>query len=60
IDQIAPAGWGAFGKAGAVDGTAFVSAVPNFYMSNVICRASVTMADCTRVFLHNDVQQAAE
>lgn len=55
MDQIAPASWGAFGKAGNVSSTPFVSAVPNFYMTNAICRASVTMAECTKVFLHGDM-----
>ncbi len=55
IDEIVPASWGGFGKSGKTTATPFVSAVPNFYMTNVITRASVTMAECTKVFLHGDV-----
>jgi NADH-quinone oxidoreductase subunit G len=55
IDEIVPASWGDFGRAGKTAATPFVSAVPNFYMTNVITRASVTMAECTKVFLHGDV-----
>lgn len=60
IDTISPAPWGAFAKPGKVGNAPFVSAVQNFYMTNVICRASLTMAECTRVFLHGDVAEAAE
>lgn len=60
LDQIQPAAWAAFGKAGKTGPEPFRSAVPNFYMTNVITRASVTMAECTRVFLHHDVAEAAE
>ena len=60
VDQIAPAKWGAFGKLGKVGNAPFVSAVNNFYMTNVITRASLTMAECTKIFLHGDVAEAAE
>ena len=60
LDQIVPAPWDNFGRAGPVTQAPFVSAVPNFYMTNVITRASVTMAECTKVFLHGDVAEAAE
>ena len=57
VDQIAPAQWSAFGRAIKPANTPFVSAVQNFYMTNVITRASVTMAECTKVFLRGDVTQ---
>ena len=46
IDQQAPAAWGAFGTPGATSDAPFKSAVPNFYMTCPISRASKTMADC--------------
>jgi len=46
IDQQAPAAWGPFGKPGATTDAPFRSAVPNFYMTCPISRASKTMADC--------------
>lgn len=60
IDKITPAVWGSFGKVGKVGNSPFVSAVHNFYMTNMITRASVTMAECTKVFLHGDMAEAAE
>ncbi|TAJ86869.1 MAG: NADH-quinone oxidoreductase subunit G [Reyranella sp.] len=46
IDQQAPAAWGTFGTPGAISDAPFKSAVPNFYMTCPISRASKTMADC--------------
>jgi NADH-quinone oxidoreductase subunit G len=46
IDTVEPAPWGAFGKAGPMGGEAFRSPVANFYMTDPISRASVTMAKC--------------
>jgi NADH-quinone oxidoreductase subunit G len=46
IDQQTPAAWGTFGKPGATMDAPFKSAVPNFYMTCPISRASRTMADC--------------
>ncbi len=46
---VAPASWGAFGQAGSMDGAPFASPIGNFYMTDPISRASVTMAECTRV-----------
>ncbi len=48
-DTVEPAAWGAFGKEGAFDGAPFVSPIGNFYMTDPISRASVTMAECTAV-----------
>lgn len=59
IDAVEPAEWGFFGKAGAVNSTPFSSAVKNFYMTNVITRASQTMAKSADVFL-NKIVEAAE
>ncbi len=60
IDVVEPAEWGFFGKAGAVNSTPFVSAVKNFYMTNVITRASQTMAKSADVFLNKAHVEAAE
>ena len=51
VDQIAPAAWGGFGTAGALDSAPFVSPVKNFYMTDPIGRASETMAACTEAFV---------
>jgi NADH-quinone oxidoreductase subunit G len=59
IDMIEPAAWGFFGKAGATGTKPFASKVENFYLSNVICRASETMAECSNTFVI-PVSEAAE
>jgi NADH-quinone oxidoreductase subunit G len=46
IDQQAPGAWGPVGKPGATTDAPLKSAVPNFYMTCPISRASKTMADC--------------
>ncbi len=46
IDQQAPGAWGPVGKQGATTDAPLKSAVPNFYMTCPISRASKTMADC--------------
>ncbi len=51
VDEVHPAKWGDFGEAGEVDAVAFTSPVTNFYMTNPISRASVTMAKCADEFL---------
>jgi NADH-quinone oxidoreductase subunit G len=50
IDQVEPAPWGGFGAPGPIDAAPFVPAVDNFYLTNPICRASVTMAECVAAF----------
>lgn len=51
IDRVVPAAWGAFGTAGAVTATPFTLPVENFYMTDPISRASITMAECTESFV---------
>jgi NADH-quinone oxidoreductase subunit G len=52
IDGVEPATWGPFGLAGTTnDGAPFVSPVQNFYMTDPISRASVTMAQCAELFV---------
>jgi NADH-quinone oxidoreductase subunit G len=50
IDEIVEAPWGEFGRAGAMDPAPFETPILDFYMTNSICRASVTMAECSRIF----------
>jgi NADH-quinone oxidoreductase subunit G len=45
------AAWGDFGKAGVMKSEGFASPVRNFYMTDPISRASVTMAKCTEAFV---------
>ena len=53
--------WEAIGTAGAVDTTtALGSTISDFYMTNPIARASATMAECSRIFVHGDTRMAAE
>ncbi len=47
VDQVTKATWGKFGKAGKMDSAPFVSPIEDFYMTDVICRASETMAKCS-------------
>ena len=49
VDAITPAGWGPFGAAGAMSDAPFANPVANFYMTDSISRASVTMARCTEL-----------
>ncbi len=47
LDETAPAAWGQFGEQGVpVNGVALISPIDNFYMTDPISRASVTMAKC--------------
>jgi NADH-quinone oxidoreductase subunit G len=46
IDEAPQAGWGNFGKAGAIDDAAFVYPVRDFYRTDAVSRASPTMAEC--------------
>jgi NADH-quinone oxidoreductase subunit G len=47
LDAIVPAAWDEFGEAGEMDPAPFASPVANFYMTDPISRASITMAKCT-------------
>ncbi|MDA1131662.1 MAG: molybdopterin-dependent oxidoreductase, partial [Proteobacteria bacterium] len=51
IDQVTAAAWGPFGAAGAMDHAPFAPAVTDFYLTNAICRASETMAECSALFV---------
>jgi NADH-quinone oxidoreductase subunit G len=50
-DDVAPSPWGPFGKEGGnIEPGAFEAPIENFYMTDPISRASVTMARCTEAF----------
>ncbi|HYC03087.1 MAG TPA: NADH-quinone oxidoreductase subunit NuoG [Azospirillaceae bacterium] len=51
-DRVVPAGWAPFGRPGAMDAASvFGLPVENFYMTDPISRASMTMAKCTEAFV---------
>ncbi len=60
IDALRPESWRVFGARGAVGAEPFAPSVGNFYLTNPICRASETMAECSRAFTDPDLAQAAE
>jgi NADH-quinone oxidoreductase subunit G len=51
MGRLAKASWKPFGKKVGLSNEAFTLAVPNFYMTDPITRASVTMAKCTTEIL---------
>jgi NADH-quinone oxidoreductase subunit G len=54
-DAIAPAAWGPFGLSGDMNPAPFMSPVTDYYLTNPICRASATMAQCSaEVGGHNE------
>jgi NADH-quinone oxidoreductase subunit G len=58
VDQVGPAPWDEFGRAGPVDPAPFTYPIADFYRTDPISRASVTMAECSDVFLvhHGELQ----
>ena len=42
--------WESFGSPGPIDPRPFATPIANYYLSNAICRASVTMAQCVEAF----------
>ncbi|HEV2099979.1 MAG TPA: NADH-quinone oxidoreductase subunit NuoG [Stellaceae bacterium] len=51
IDRVAPTVWGMFGETGPIDPGPFTYPVTDFYRTDPISRASVTMAECSDIFL---------
>jgi NADH-quinone oxidoreductase subunit G len=49
-DKIVKSAWTSFGAPGLIDDTPFEPAIENFHLTNPICRASVTMAQCVEAF----------
>jgi len=53
--------WDAIGSAGPVDeAMPLASPITDFYLTNPIARASLTMAECSRIFVRPAQQMAAE
>ena len=48
IDKVTPAEWGVFGINGPMTTDCFVNSIQNFFMTDPISRASLTMAACTK------------
>jgi NADH-quinone oxidoreductase subunit G len=57
IDEAPQAAWGNFGKAGAVDDAAFTYPIRDFFRTDMISRASPTMADCAATRAEADAQK---
>ncbi|MBT6830785.1 MAG: molybdopterin-dependent oxidoreductase, partial [Rhodospirillaceae bacterium] len=51
VDSVTPAAWDDFGTTGDLSGGAFSGAVDDFYLTDVISRASHTMAQCSGLFV---------
>jgi NADH-quinone oxidoreductase subunit G len=49
-DEITKAEWGTFGTVGSIADNATGYPLGDFYLTNPICRASPTMAECSAVF----------
>ncbi|MFO1068222.1 MAG: NADH-quinone oxidoreductase subunit NuoG [Geminicoccaceae bacterium] len=58
IDEVTPAAWGEFGKAGTLGKAAFASPVADFYKTNAISRASGVMAECSTLAAERAAQGA--
>ncbi|MCF8468057.1 MAG: NADH-quinone oxidoreductase subunit NuoG [Sneathiella sp.] len=50
IDVVTPAPWGAFGAEGAIEESAFVNPITDYYLTNPISRSSRIMAECSTTF----------
>ena len=49
-DVVTPAAWESFGVGGTIDAAPFRPYFDSYYLTNAICRASVTMAKCVEAF----------
>ncbi|HET8727677.1 MAG TPA: molybdopterin-dependent oxidoreductase, partial [Alphaproteobacteria bacterium] len=58
-DEVEPARWSKFSRKGKTDPAPFESPIENFYMTDPISRASVTMARCVEEIV-NQAKAAAE
>ena len=50
-EMVSPAPWALFGVAGTVQAAPFELPVADFYMTDPICRASTTMAECSELYV---------
>ena len=60
VGRVAKAEWQKFGAPGQFSAAPFTAAITNFYMTDPISRASVTMAKCTSEILPLTSAEAAE
>lgn len=60
VGEIVPSEWQVPGKEGKVLKAPFVPIVKNYYLDNVICRASETMQACSRSFLEKAGKEQLE
>ena len=51
VDEITTAAWEKFGVPGEMSDQAFCGSVENFYLTDVVARASDTMAKCSSLFV---------
>jgi NADH-quinone oxidoreductase subunit G len=49
MDELVAAAWGGFGRDGAIDAAPFATPIADYFMTNPICRASHTMAECSQL-----------
>jgi NADH-quinone oxidoreductase subunit G len=56
-DRIEPAKWAAFGRKGDLDSRPFETPDTNFYLTNPVCRASVTMAQCVEALAGEETRK---
>ncbi len=57
MDRVQAAEWKTFGNAGAISATGFDYPVKNYYMTDPISRASLTMARCTEEFVTGETKK---
>jgi NADH-quinone oxidoreductase subunit G len=57
VDRIEPAKWGAFGRKGSLDSRPFETPDVNFYLTNPVCRASLTMAQCVEALAGEETRK---
>jgi len=57
LDEVVPAAWGGFGSTGQIEDAALTSPIDDYYLTDSICRASATMAECSAVY--NSSEQEA-
>ena len=55
LDLLQREQWGPFGTEGTFDPAPFRAVIDDFYMTNAICRASETMAECSERFVGQPV-----
>lgn len=62
LDHLPAVQWAEFGAEGALPTIALPTTIQDFYLTNVITKASPTMQECSRVLLHGgeDILEAAE